>query len=334
MASVDVIVPCYRYGHYLRDCVQSVLDQQGVEVRVLIIDDASPDDTPAVAAELAERDGRVEYRRHVANQGHIATYNEGLDWIASDYALLLSADDMLTRGALGRAAMLMDAHPEVGLVYGRAFRTPCPPFVGWQPPENYTWRTIPGQELIETMCVQGDNLVPTPTAIVRTRLQRAVGGYRKDLPHTADMEMWLRLAAHGAVGILDIEQAYYRIHGANMSTAYVGLRDMQSRYAAIGSILQQYDNRIADVAGLKALAERAIAEQVFWIGSNSFDRGDWRGCAECLKYARGLYPALRWQPKWYRFRCKQLLGPKLWSAVRPVIHRIRAKGGPNPTGVA
>ena len=54
---------------------------QPVDVRVLIIDDASTDDTPEVAAALAAEDARVEFRRHAVNRGHIATYNEGLEWI-------------------------------------------------------------------------------------------------------------------------------------------------------------------------------------------------------------------------------------------------------------
>jgi GT2 family glycosyltransferase len=45
LSSVDVVVPSYRYGRFLRQCVESVLSQEGVDVRVLIIDDASPDDT-------------------------------------------------------------------------------------------------------------------------------------------------------------------------------------------------------------------------------------------------------------------------------------------------
>ena len=49
MSRVDVIVPCYNYGRFLRECVESVLSQP-VDVRVLIIDDASTDDTPQVAA--------------------------------------------------------------------------------------------------------------------------------------------------------------------------------------------------------------------------------------------------------------------------------------------
>src|SRR5262245_8621798 len=100
MPSVDVFVPCYNYGRFLRECVGSVLAQPGVEVRVLILDDCSTDDSAEVGRALAASDPRVEYRRHATNRGHIATYNEGIDWAAADCTMLLSADDLLTQGAL------------------------------------------------------------------------------------------------------------------------------------------------------------------------------------------------------------------------------------------
>src|SRR5437868_6552354 len=113
MASVSVFVPCYKYAHYLRACVTSILTQPDVDVRVLILDDCSPDNTPEVARQLVREDSRVEYRRHPTNRGHIETYNEGIEWTSGDYCLLLSADDMLAPGALARAARVMDDHPEV-----------------------------------------------------------------------------------------------------------------------------------------------------------------------------------------------------------------------------
>ena len=126
MSRVDVIIPCYRYGHFLRGCVESVLSQEGVDVRVLVLDDASPDHTAEVGEALAREDRRVTFRRHAANRGHIATYNEGLAWATGDYTLLLSADDLLTPGALGRAVAVLEAHPEVVLAYGREIRTADP----------------------------------------------------------------------------------------------------------------------------------------------------------------------------------------------------------------
>src|ERR687887_420932 len=119
--TVSVVIPCYRYGRFLPDCVRSVLDQEGVDVRVLIIDDASPDDSAQVALRLAAEDERVEVRVHEVNKGHIATYNEGLlEWADGDYSVLISADDLLTPGSLARATAVMEAHPSVGLVYGHA----------------------------------------------------------------------------------------------------------------------------------------------------------------------------------------------------------------------
>src|SRR5690349_7034523 len=122
MSSISVIIPCYKYGHFLEQCVASVLaDQDGVDVRVLIIDDASPDSSAEVARQIAARDTRVEVAVHGTNQGNIATFNEGLlEWADGDYSILLSADDRVTAGALRRAADFLDANPRAGFVYGRA----------------------------------------------------------------------------------------------------------------------------------------------------------------------------------------------------------------------
>ena len=98
--TVSVIVPCYGYADVLEGCVASVLAQEGVDVRVLIADDCSPDDTPLVGRRLAESDGRVTYRRNAENQGLIATANAGLAWADGDYVVLLSADDLLVPGSL------------------------------------------------------------------------------------------------------------------------------------------------------------------------------------------------------------------------------------------
>jgi len=78
VASVDVVVPCYNYGRYLKRCVESLLAKENLDVRVLIIDDCSTDDSAQVGAALASADRRVQFRRHDKNLGHIATYNEGL----------------------------------------------------------------------------------------------------------------------------------------------------------------------------------------------------------------------------------------------------------------
>src|SRR5690349_3602871 len=116
--SVTVVIPCYNYGHFLPQLVHSVLTQADVSPRVVIVDDASPDGSGEVAERLAAGDDRVQVVRNEVNLGHIATYNVGLAQANTTYVALVSADDMLTPGALGRATALMEAYPSVGLVYG------------------------------------------------------------------------------------------------------------------------------------------------------------------------------------------------------------------------
>ena len=78
------------------------------------------------------------------------------------------------------------------------------------------------------------NLVATCSAVVRTELQKRLGGYRNELPHTGDMEMWLRFAAHAAVGFIPAYQGVYRQHKTNMSTAYYFISDGRLIYTKNG----------------------------------------------------------------------------------------------------
>ena len=72
------------------------------------------------------------------------------------------------------------------------------------------------------MCRLGHTVVSSPEVVVRTRLQQQIGGYLPSLPHTADVEMWMRFAAHSGVAFIKgVDQAYYRIHGTQMTTERV-----------------------------------------------------------------------------------------------------------------
>ena len=195
MSSVDVVIPCYNYAHFLKRCVESVLVETDVDVRVLIIDDASSDTTPEVGGELARRDPRVTFRRSPKNKGLISTANEGImDWATAKYSLLISADDALTPGALGRAAKVMDQHEDVGMTYGMAYVISDDSGIMDLPNmDAFKYRIVPGSQFLKHVCEHWQG-VPTPTAVVRTSLQHRIGGYHPGLPQTSDAEMWMRIA--------------------------------------------------------------------------------------------------------------------------------------------
>jgi glycosyltransferase involved in cell wall biosynthesis len=328
MPSVDVFVPCYNYGRFLRECVGSILAQDGVEVRVLILDDCSSDDSPGIGRALAAADQRVEYHRHATNRGHIATYNEGIDWAAGDYTLLLSADDLLTQGALARAAGLMRQHPEVGMTYGDIVRTPTPDFAALAPPAAYGTEVIAGPEFVERCCRACSNLVETATAVVRTSVQKAIGGYRKELPHAGDLEMWLRCASVSAIGRVEAPQGFYRRHGANMSTDYVERKDYDQVRKAFDYFFAEFGARLPERDRLRNLVRQGLATQAFYLANDAFDTGDARLCTELLADAESLWPGIRGHRGWGRLRLKRLLGNRCWRMLRSLLRRPRRSAVP------
>lgn len=192
-------------------------------------------------------------------------------------------------------------------------------------PEGYQWKILSGSEFLERSCSGGGNFVSTPTAVVRTRLQKEIGGYRADLPHTGDLEMWLRFAVHAPVGVLDCDQAVYRVHGQNMHkvTFPSAMTVIQQHLDAYEMVFRKYGARIADLDRLRTLARRSTAVGVLRRAAKMFDQGDIDSCERFMETALAIFPESRSQAEWRRLRLKQLMGPQLWSAVRSVRNRLR-----------
>lgn len=333
MSSVDVVIPCYRYGDVLPHAVSSVLNQPDVDARVLVIDDASDDGSGDIARELAAADPRIEVSVHEQNKGHIATFNEGvLDWATAEYTLLISADDILTPGALGRAVSVLDAHPDVAFVYGNALRweTSKP-----QPPHRTgDWKPIvySGHEWIRGRYEQASNPVYSPTVVVRTALQQQVGGYNPRMLHTSDLEMWLKLAVHGDVGFVSgVDQGLFRVHDTNMSNAYYdndhGLRDFEMRLLAFSAVLEQGKDRLADHAELDRVVRRKLAREALLRVGRNYDKG----CLQAdhgeamIEFARHTAGDLSRLPEWHTLKVRRTLGPKVAPVLRPLVLTAAAR---------
>ncbi len=291
--TVSVVIPCYNYGHYLAGAVRSALDQEGVEVEAIVIDDASPDGSAVVAAELARAEPRIRLICHEQNKGHIATYNEGLAMVESDYVVLLSADDLLVPGSLARATALMEANPSVGFVYGHPVDfTDEPPEV---PTEVKSWTIWSGSEWIRKRSQRGKNCIYCPEVVMRTSVQHAIGGYDPALPHSGDFEMWLRAAAVTDVGRVNGPcQALYRVHDSSMQrTTYAGhVTDLEGRRAAFASVLLSSAHPMASGPGLYAEACRALAGDALDRACADHDYGTAtpEGDQQLMDFAVRVYP--------------------------------------------
>jgi glycosyltransferase involved in cell wall biosynthesis len=315
---ISVVIPCYKYGHYLSECVESVLGQAGVDVDVVIVDDASPDGSGEVAEEIAAASGgRVRTLRHERNQGHIATYNDGLAEAEGKYVTLLSADDLLPPGSLGRAAALLEAHPRVGLAYGHAvsFSDVIPAASRTRPS---AWTIWAGRDWLGERFKRGRNCIRSPELVLRASVQREIGGYRADLPHTGDLEMWIRAAAIADVGYVGgADQAWYRVHAANMhsETFRSGKRegmvsDMRERLRAFESAADEIRGEVPDADALLDSARRALAVEALTLAVRAFHWGiaeSWP-VEDLTEFALASYPEARRLRQWRALPLRRRLG--------------------------
>ncbi|UGQ10590.1 glycosyltransferase [Yinghuangia sp. ASG 101] len=331
LPSVSVVVPSYNYARYLPSNVGSLLDQEGVDVRVLVLDDASTDETPDVGAELA-RDPRVTYERHTTNKGHIATYNEGLlEWADGDFCVLLSADDLLTPGALARATAVMAADPDVTFVYGNPVR-----FLSGGPlPDARTGarsRTWTGDRWIRGVFRAGRNLILSPEVVARTGAHHDAGGYNPRLPHSGDLEMWLRLARRGSVGWLpDADQAYYRIHDSNMHhsafDARARLEQLRDGYESfLDNDGKDLPYRNAIHTAMRRKLARGVLRKVIRTLDAGEDTADGLTVRELYDLAAELTD-LRKLPEYPGVRTRMAIGPRHCRRLNPVTSLITARRG-------
>ena len=114
MPKVSVVIPCYNYGQYLREAVDSVRNQTFSDYKFVVIDDGSPDvKTQNVLKELEKEGVTVLYKK---NGGVSSARNFGARALMSDYLLFLDADDYLHPDFLKKTTALMDADEQIGIV--------------------------------------------------------------------------------------------------------------------------------------------------------------------------------------------------------------------------
>lgn len=329
---VTVVIPCYNYGRYLPVCVSSVLGQDGVDVEVIVIDDASPDGSSEVVLAQAARDTRVRAIVHGENRGHIATYNEGLRMANGQYALLLSADDALAAGALARAAHVFQSDPSLGLVYGRrvAFANDLPVVGRNNIAAETTWTRWSGQDWAQRVCRLGFNILTAPEVVIRTDIQERIGYYDAALPHSGDLEMWLRAAAISDIARLDSIQAYYRAHPESMSQSTylaVPLSDLRERRAAFESAIT-HDNYGPVASKMLSNALSALANEVL----DSATELQLSAAAQDREVAQAVTLAVELSPR-HRYALRALGLPHLarmvtsqssWTALRAYAAVYRA----------
>lgn len=96
---ISVIVPVYNVENYLRACVDSIIAQTYDNLEIILVDDGSPDNCPAICDEYAEKDSRIKVI-HKENGGLSDARNAGLSVMTGEYLMFVDSDDLLPKNAV------------------------------------------------------------------------------------------------------------------------------------------------------------------------------------------------------------------------------------------
>lgn len=204
---VAVLIAVYNGLPYVEEAIESVLAQTFADFELVVVDDASTDETPAVLERFRLRDPRVRVVRMPANAGPVLAANRGLAEVRAPLVARLDADDVCRVDRLALQVEALDRQPGLVLL-GSAFDyiDATGRVVGQGNPE------LEDAALQATLMDSG-NPFCHPSVLMRTDSLRALGGYRQVLnPYGLDYDLCLRMAELGKVGNLPQRLIGYRIH--------------------------------------------------------------------------------------------------------------------------
>lgn len=219
-ARVSVVIPCYNAGEYLEEAVQSALAQTYRDVEVIVVDDGSTDARTKEILDGANWPNTTIIRQ--ANGGPSAARNRAISAASGEFILPLDADDRISPAYIEKAVAVMQARPEVGIVYCKAHKFGV---------EKGAWQ-LPAYTLNELVI---DNVIFC-TSLYRKEDWSRVGGYNESLRHgMEDYEFWIKLVHLGcAVHQIDEPLFFYRIQQNSRTTGFMANnRKVVSTYADI-----------------------------------------------------------------------------------------------------
>lgn len=207
MLKISAYIPTYNCGKYLKQAVDSVLSQTYHNFELIIIDDASIDNTAKILKEY-KNNPKVRIITNKKNIGFVRSANKAIKLAKGDYILRLDGDDYLDENSLMILANILDRHPEIGLVYPDFFHINEEGDI-----IDYFRKKKLGKE-IELL-----DLPPNSGGtMIRKSCYHAIGGYRNDIRMQDKYDLWIKFITKFKAYNVNLPLYYYRWHGKNISS--------------------------------------------------------------------------------------------------------------------
>lgn len=221
--TVSICLPVWNGQAYLDQALDSVLSQTLYDFELLIADDCSTDNSPEIIAQYAKLDKRIVWWRNDARLGLFANYNQCMERASGTYIKPFAQDDLWSSELLSKQVSLLSKHSEVALVAAR--RLVINEHNDTVPDQQSGLANILGKQLIYPSqrvigaCLSHSlgNPIGEPCAVMFRKSAQGLG-FNTIFRHIGDLEYWLRILAHGHLGMIDEPLVFFRKH-KNSTTA-------------------------------------------------------------------------------------------------------------------
>jgi len=190
---VSICIPTYNRAGMVGDAIRSALAQTYPAVEVIVVDNASTDNTTEVLASL--NDPRLRFERNEKNLGLFGNFNRCIALARGSLVHILHSDDTIPPGFTQACVDVFLAHPEVGMTFTPAVVMGGAP--GWQPAPGGDRVFNPPDGFRAILRDRG--LVACPSVMVRKEVYSEIGPFSTDYPYSADLYEWLTLARGHAI---------------------------------------------------------------------------------------------------------------------------------------
>jgi glycosyltransferase involved in cell wall biosynthesis len=205
--TVSVLMPVHNGAQFLRESIDSILNQTFTDFEFLIIDDGSTDETTNIIASYT--DPRIKNHRLEKNVGLPAALNSGLSLAKGTYIARMDADDISTRGRLETQVNFLNTHEEIGVVgsWARVFGTTS----------SYVWKNPKKPEDIKALLPFSCCLLHPTVMLRKSILEKNSLKYNEDFLSAQDYELWSKLWQRTEFANVPQVLLHYRVNDQSIS---------------------------------------------------------------------------------------------------------------------
>lgn len=222
--NVSIVLPSYNHEKFILEALDSICQQTYRDFEIIILDDASTDNSVKAIRDFIEThpDVPVTFSVHEANQGGVITLNHLIEQARGNYIALLNSDDLWASTKLEQQVAFLEAHPEVGAVFTQAL-------IVDQNKEKPSTDVLP--EVVQGTFLQENrsrgkwfrrfffeqNCLCHPSILIRKRVYDDIGLYDPRFRQIPDLNQWVRFLKKYSFHLIEEPLVMLRWHQTNTS---------------------------------------------------------------------------------------------------------------------